>query len=533
MAALALLVIGAVVGVQVGGASPLVGASSASIAEAATYLARYGYSSSSPSEDRSGALVTLASNIAEFQQFAGLEVTGELNDVTLAKMRQPRCGVKDKLGPSYRARRRKRYALQGSRWRVKNLSYKITSWPSKLQDEDGVRKAIRDSFQAWEDVSALKFKEVAATEKANIEIRFAAADHSDGDPFDGPGGTLAHAFFPIYGGDAHFDDDEQWTINPRSRRGIDLFMTAAHEFGHSLGLSHSSDNQALMAPFYKPPSLSRDVIKEDDILAIQELYGKPASIKPKVPATTGGGGTSRDEDSMTKTEDDSILCTDSSVDAIFTVPSNNRTYVFKGENYWRLTDKGVEKDYPRKIAEAWDGAPNNVDAVLTLSGTARIYFFKGSEYWRMTGFKMDAGYPKKISAGFRGIEDNVAAVFQWIPNGKVYFFKGNRYWRYDPKSEPEVASDYPRPINTWDGIPNNIDSVMTYKNKRTYFFKGNEYYRFDDIDFMVDDSSIPYPRSVAAYWFGCSNQPSNLVTPSSVRGDMASGEADGDAGKEA
>jgi len=91
-------------------------------------------------------------------------------------------------------------------------------------------------------------------------------EHGDGDPFDGPGGTLAHAYFPVYGGDAHFDDSERWTM--RSYRGTNLFQVAAHEFGHSLGLSHSDIKSALMAPFYRgyDPYFTLD---QDDIDAIQ------------------------------------------------------------------------------------------------------------------------------------------------------------------------------------------------------------------------------------------------------------------------
>lgn len=110
--------------------------------------------------------------------------------------------------------------------------------------------------------------------KLNLKFksRFEIGEHGDGDPFDGTGGTLAHAYFPVYGGDAHFDDAEQWTIN--SARGTNLFQVAgkldfqiqifcrkiqifilffitAHEFGHSLGLSHSDVRSALMAPFYR------------------------------------------------------------------------------------------------------------------------------------------------------------------------------------------------------------------------------------------------------------------------------------------
>lgn len=48
---------------------------------------------------------------------------------------------------------------------------------------------------------------------------------------------------------------------------------AAHEFGHSLGLSHSSVKGALMFPWYQgiQPNF---VLPEDDRNGIQEMYGK-------------------------------------------------------------------------------------------------------------------------------------------------------------------------------------------------------------------------------------------------------------------
>ena len=81
---------------------------------------------------------------------------------------------------------------------------------------------------------------------------------------------MAHAFFPIYGGDVHFDDDENWTDNFQS--GTNLLMTASHELGHSLGLAHSDVRGSVMSPFYTPFKNGLRLHKDDE-RAIQALYG--------------------------------------------------------------------------------------------------------------------------------------------------------------------------------------------------------------------------------------------------------------------
>jgi len=393
--------------------------------------------------------------------------------------------------------RSKRYALQGSRWKVKDLTYRITQYPTSNQmNTVDVDKEVKKALSVWSDFTDLTFTQ-RKSGRVHIDISFLEGEHGDGDPFDGSGGTLAHAFFPVFGGDAHFDDSEFWTKD--SFRGTNLLQTAAHEFGHSLGLSHSDDNGALMAPFYRGYEV-KPKLNEDDIKAIQALYGKKTDQPTNVPLNEFDT-----DDNVNEIEDDSPICQDPKINAIVTV-KDNTTYVFKDKLYYKLSDDSVADGYPRSISSDWSGLPSNIDAAFTWKN-GKTYFFKGDKYWRFTNKNKDTGYPKPIRKGFDGIPNSVDAAFVWSGNGLIYFFKNGDYYRFDPEERPPVKNTYPKPISNWEGIPNNIDDALKYTNGYTYFFKDGKYWRFDDRAFKVDKANPAFPRPASFWWFGCKSSP--------------------------
>ncbi|KAI0228015.1 Matrix metalloproteinase-20 [Lamellibrachia satsuma] len=246
------------------------------------YLTRYKYLRANNPDPRIASLTdSLKEAIKSFQHMAGVPITGVMDKATRYAMFLPRCGVPDVLNMGGVARKRKRrFVTQGSRWSSNHLTYKISKYTSDMS-KDVVDAEIRRALNVWASVTPLTFTQKDSG-KVDIEIKFVRGEHGDGNPFDGPRGTLAHAFFPQYGGDAHFDEDEAWVFRTGKTGSINLFQVAAHEFGHSLGLAHTDVNTALMAPLYRgyEPNFTLD---PDDISGIQRIYGSKTKTSPAAP----------------------------------------------------------------------------------------------------------------------------------------------------------------------------------------------------------------------------------------------------------
>lgn len=99
--------------------------------------------------------------------------------------------------------------------------------------------------------------------------------------------------------------------------------------------------------------------------------------------------------------------------------------------------------------------------------------------------------------------NTVIPIYFRYTDGITYFFKGSDYYRFNDATQA-VDPGYPRSIASfWKGVPNNLDTVLSFNNGQTYFFKDNLFYRFNNTAEQVD---IEYPKSIAL-WRGILYQP--------------------------
>nr|XP_054587034.1 stromelysin-3 [Nothobranchius furzeri] len=412
--------------------------------------------------------------------------------------KRPRCGVPDfpaQKDFSYQGRnRQRRFVLHGGRFDKRDLTYRIVRFPWQMGEEK-VRRVFREAVKIWSDVTPLTFTEVRSG-KADIRIDFTSYYHGDNLPFDGPGGILAHAFFPKTHrqGDIHFDYDESWTLG--NHMGTDLLQVAAHEFGHVLGLQHSRKPKTIMYEYYSffyPLKLS-----EDDKQGIQYLYGAQPQVQVPPPTSPPPPPPLYPE-----TNDIPPDVCETGFDAASMI--RGELFFFKAGYVWRIRDpagsKHLESGYPALASRHWKGIPEKIDAAFE-DKSGNIWFFKGQNFWVFDAEKHVRG-PESIRTWGLSIS-RIQAALRWghDSNYNTYFFKSGSYWRFDPRQN-RVESTHPRRMQDWSGIPNDVDAAFRDIHGYAHFIRGRQYWKFDPVGM---NSLEGYPRYVGVDFFGCEHE---------------------------
>ncbi|MBM4382229.1 MAG: matrixin family metalloprotease [Deltaproteobacteria bacterium] len=151
-----------------------------------------------------------------------------------------------------------------------SLSYIFLNGTPDVANEQA---EVLRAMNTWSAYAAITWSQAPSSGRPrSLDILWASGSHGDPNPFDGPFGVLAHAYFPSppnpepIAGDMHFDEDELWTHGP----GMDVYSVALHELGHALGLGHSADPGAVMYPHYGGGVWTD--LASDDIAGIRALY---------------------------------------------------------------------------------------------------------------------------------------------------------------------------------------------------------------------------------------------------------------------
>lgn len=186
-----------------------------------------------------------------------------------------------------------RFNLSGHVWKNKSLvKWYVKETPDMVRNGISLFDMVYDcaaAFKEWRRWSTVRFRPLpeANEEDADIVIQMADVPPKTTGWTSWKAGVLAVGHYPIesigrIAGDIYVNSKDfvwrSWQkIKERAENfksgWYDFFSMVLHEIGHTLGIAHSEDSKAVMAPFYKRVPKPY-ILAQDDKNAIIAAYGK-------------------------------------------------------------------------------------------------------------------------------------------------------------------------------------------------------------------------------------------------------------------
>ncbi|GAB1865881.1 Matrix metalloproteinase-2-like [Camponotus japonicus] len=455
-------------------------------AEASHYLRTYGFLENDENQQSSSLdnATSLSNALSLFQEYYGLPGNGILNVETIRVMRRPRCGVADIHA----------YSPLTRKWPKTHLT-----WNFRLASRDTLR-TTQTAFALWSEQSSLTFSR--DTLRPDILISYQSGRHAyenseNGDacpsPFAGPGAAVAHAFFPTgvanHVSEVHVDETEPWYITltrPPSDK-LYLLQTLTHEIGHTLGLTHSLNEDSVMYA-YTPTEERRFPLRLsiEDVISIRNLYGSREASTPTIVGTTPTTTTTTTTTTPTPTTKTTLaptntvdLCTLTRIDGALIM--NHRLYVARKRNVWPIDMKERRYGAPFSFADYFKFLPRNLTRISAMyqrpSGDV-VIFAGDSVYLADSNFQLKIGWPKSVEyVGF----PRKARI-----NAAINTHAGRSYVIYNDDKIAEIndctmtTARHGALWDTFSGIPSAITAAFRYADGNLYFLKKREYYAYSE-----------------------------------------------------
>ncbi|XP_061681161.1 proteoglycan 4b [Syngnathoides biaculeatus] len=253
----------------------------------------------------------------------------------------------------------------------------------------------------------------------------------------------------------------------------------------------------------KPTPKAQDEPNPSSLLTTTAPVEKPA-LKPGTKPVEAVQMVDSSRDYQADDSNDTNLCSGRPASAVTTL-RNGTIVVFRGHYFWFLNRNRVPGP-ARDITQAW-GVPSPIDTVFTRCNCqGKTYIFKGNQYWRFENNNLDPGYPKLVETGFDGLRGHITAALP-VPQHRgrresVYFFKrGGLVQKYSYKFGTSPSCNKKKPqfaiytirnrvarhaesllgptINirtTWRGFPTTVTSAVSVPSYREP--EGYRYYVF-------------------------------------------------------